>query len=218
MIITASQIRAGRALANMNQGELAEASGLARPTIVKIEREEQVAGEKTLIKISAALEHAGIEFFGNDGVRKKKQSVRVFRGKNDFRKFYLKVQKHAETQGGQFFLSNADERLFIHWGDGFFEKDYVPALEACRDNHDYRILVKQVDNFIPASSYARYRCIPENQFSNIPFFVYGDILSVILFMDEPIIFSIKDEKAATLYKNKFLDLWDNALEIAEDSP
>jgi transcriptional regulator with XRE-family HTH domain len=70
-LLVSGQIRAGRHAVGWSAEQLATQSGVARRTIVSIERENGVptANASTLVKIQNALEAAGIEFIGtpNDG-------------------------------------------------------------------------------------------------------------------------------------------------------
>ncbi len=74
--ITASQMRAARALLDWNQADLAAASGVALSTV---KRMESVGPEKSSVenidKVSTALEEAGVTFTngGEPGVRLKRQ-------------------------------------------------------------------------------------------------------------------------------------------------
>ncbi|HEY5898723.1 MAG TPA: helix-turn-helix transcriptional regulator [Burkholderiales bacterium] len=80
-MITARQLRAARALAGLDQRELAEASDLSLPTIQRMEASDGVirGNVESLMKLIAALEHAGIELIsegaaspgGGRGVRLK---------------------------------------------------------------------------------------------------------------------------------------------------
>ncbi len=65
-MITASQMRAARALAGLDQKRLAELSGLSLPTIQRMEASEGVirSNVDSLMKLIAALEAAGIELIG----------------------------------------------------------------------------------------------------------------------------------------------------------
>jgi transcriptional regulator with XRE-family HTH domain len=65
-VITSGQIKAARALLGMTATELAEKSGVAYTTIVRIESSEGVpSGQvKTLDSVQRTLEKAGIEFIG----------------------------------------------------------------------------------------------------------------------------------------------------------
>jgi transcriptional regulator with XRE-family HTH domain len=66
-LITSGQIRAARSLIKWTGKELAEASGVAFSTLMRLESEEGVPSShvKTLSAIKAAFEKAGIEFIGN---------------------------------------------------------------------------------------------------------------------------------------------------------
>lgn len=70
-MITATQIRAARALLQIDQRQLAEAAGLSLPTIQRMESSvgPQVRGNvESLVKVVEALERAGIELIGEGAV------------------------------------------------------------------------------------------------------------------------------------------------------
>ena len=79
-MITSSQIRAGRHLANLSQDDIAKATGLSLPTIRRAESEKDVSISRDAIAaIVAALESAGLIFVEENGegpgVRLKKTRV-----------------------------------------------------------------------------------------------------------------------------------------------
>ena len=57
----------------MVQGQLAEAAGLSDPSIKRMELESLTVSQETVDKAMAALETAGIKFFGATGVDLKKK-------------------------------------------------------------------------------------------------------------------------------------------------
>jgi transcriptional regulator with XRE-family HTH domain len=65
-LITSGQIKAARALLGITTNKLAELSGVAFTTIIRIESSDGVpSGQvKTLNAVQTALEKAGIEFIG----------------------------------------------------------------------------------------------------------------------------------------------------------
>jgi transcriptional regulator with XRE-family HTH domain len=67
-MITAAQMRAGRALLGIDQRQLAELSGVSLPTIQRMEASDgTVRGViDTLTKIVAAFDAAGIELIGDN--------------------------------------------------------------------------------------------------------------------------------------------------------
>ena len=68
-MITASQVRAARALLGIDQRQLADISGLSVPTIQRMEAsEDMIRGNvDSLMKLTNALDLAGVEII-NDGV------------------------------------------------------------------------------------------------------------------------------------------------------
>jgi len=66
-LITSGQIKAARALLGMTATKLAELSGVAYTTVVRMESSEGIpSGQvKTLDSVQKALEEAGIEFLGS---------------------------------------------------------------------------------------------------------------------------------------------------------
>jgi transcriptional regulator with XRE-family HTH domain len=67
-LITSSQIRAARHLANLSQEDIAKATGLSLPTIRRAESERVVSlSNDAQAKIVAALEAAGVEFIAQNG-------------------------------------------------------------------------------------------------------------------------------------------------------
>lgn len=69
-MITASQLRAARALLGIDQRTLAELSNLSVPTIQRMEASEAVirGNVDSLMKLIAGLEKAGIELIGEGAV------------------------------------------------------------------------------------------------------------------------------------------------------
>jgi transcriptional regulator with XRE-family HTH domain len=65
-MITAAQLRAARALAELDQRMIAELAGLSVPTIQRMEASEGVirGNVDSLMKLIAALDGAGIELIG----------------------------------------------------------------------------------------------------------------------------------------------------------
>jgi transcriptional regulator with XRE-family HTH domain len=69
-VLTATQLKAARALVGMEQRSLAEASGVSLPTIQRMEASNgTVRGViDSLTKVMAALEMAGVEFINEGAV------------------------------------------------------------------------------------------------------------------------------------------------------
>jgi transcriptional regulator with XRE-family HTH domain len=68
-MITANQLRAARALLNIDQRQMAELSDLSVPTIQRMEASDGVVrgNVDSLMKLVSALDHAGIELINPGG-------------------------------------------------------------------------------------------------------------------------------------------------------
>jgi transcriptional regulator with XRE-family HTH domain len=78
-LISSSQIRAARHLANRSQNDIASATGLSLPTIRRAESEREVSvSPDAIAAIQRALEAAGVEFTngGEPGVKLRKRKGR----------------------------------------------------------------------------------------------------------------------------------------------
>ena len=86
LMITANQLRAARALLNFDQRQMAELADLSVPTIQRMEASDGVVrgNVDSLMKLVAALDHAGIELInpgapstaGGRGVRLREHVAR----------------------------------------------------------------------------------------------------------------------------------------------
>lgn len=67
-MITSGQMRAARALLNIDQRRLAELAGVSLPTIQRMEASEGVVRGvvDSLVKVVAAIEKAGVELLGDN--------------------------------------------------------------------------------------------------------------------------------------------------------
>lgn len=213
MRVTRDQIRAARALMDWSQGDLAKRSGLARPTIANIEAGHQVPGAKTLDRIVSAFETADVVFIEGEGVRKKRDTVQIFQGRERFKEFFEFVYHAAISDGGSFFLNNIQDNRFEHWYPGFYESDYVRKMTKVRDQMDFRIILREGNTRFPLKDkYVTYRWLPENQFTGVPFEVFGQHLAVFLLsVDEPVVFVLRNKEIADLYRKKFIEQWENAI-------
>src|ERR1700754_2942982 len=69
-MITANQLRAARALLNIDQRQIAELAGLSVPTIQRMEASDGVVrgNVDSLMKLIGALDKAGIELISNNAI------------------------------------------------------------------------------------------------------------------------------------------------------
>lgn len=210
LFITGNQIRAARALMNWSQSDLGEKAGLWGPTIANIESGKTAPNKATLEKISNVFTDHGVEFLDGEGVKKKTDAVLTLSGESDFGRFYDLVYDAAKTACGQIFISNIDERAFDKLVTSEFGRFHHHRMEQIRRKIDFRTLVKEGDDYLPAEGYSKYKWLDADKFADTPFYVFGDYLGIIIMLDKPMIVLIKNKKAADLYREKFLIQWDSA--------
>jgi transcriptional regulator with XRE-family HTH domain len=69
-LICAAQVRAARAWLNWTQDDLAERSGVSLKSIARYEAERSVPFDKTLVRLRATFEEAGVMFLFEGAVGK----------------------------------------------------------------------------------------------------------------------------------------------------
>src|SRR5271154_6814788 len=114
-MITGRQIRAARGLLEWKAEDLARKSGLTRVTVSKIESDLVQPQEKTLASIIAVFDKHGIEFLEDEGVKIRKQQIRIYSGKAGYRQFLDHIYETLKPEGGrirQFNLSDANNLSF----------------------------------------------------------------------------------------------------------
>jgi transcriptional regulator with XRE-family HTH domain len=214
-IVSAAQCRAARALLNWSQPDLATICGVHVQTISAFENETSTPTKTTLQKISSAFEDGGIDFLPDSGVRLAQQNHIVYQGYDRYQDFYKDVYNVAQQVGGDFCVSNVNERDFIIWhGDEL--STHVGRMEkTAKENPNFRmrLLSREGDTFMPAKGYATYRWIPDRQFRGVPFYVYGDRFAILIFdKDDVYISVIRDKRVADAYRAQFDLAWDTAID------
>lgn len=212
MTITTAQIRGARGILNWSQHDLSERTGISATSIGSIENGQSIPRENTLNAIRKAFEDSGIEFMPNQGIRVRSGDVQIFRGRSGFLDFMKDVYETLETsEARNAYVSNVDEGEFLKWmGDA--SEDHLKKVSQL-SGLNYKILVKDGDKYLPATSYAEYRSMPREQFSSVPFYVYGDKLAILLFETEPTIIIMNYAAVANAYKLQFDALWRTAKKI-----
>lgn len=205
MTITTAQMRGARGLLNWSQSELSRRTGISTTSIGNIEAGNTQPRESTLKLIRQAFENSGIEFIGTEGMRLKNDTIDIYEGQQGFYNFFDSVYQTIMTGSSEIFACNIDETVFKKWaGDKADEHlarmQHVPSLSC-------KVLLKEGDTNFIASNYAQYKWLPQNLFSSVPFYVFGDKLAIILFNDEPKIIVMNNVAVTEAYKKQFLGLW-----------
>jgi transcriptional regulator with XRE-family HTH domain len=209
MAITTAQIRGARGILNWSQHDLSERTGISATSIGSIENGQSIPRENTLHSIKKAFEDSGIEFLPNQGIKMRSGDVNVLRGADGFKQFMDDVYNTLKTASpANAFVSNVNEKDFVHWLGNNLEDHLVRMNEL--KNVKYNILIREGDQNFTASKYAEYRWMPKDQFTSVPFYVYGNKLAILLFEAEPTVIILNYISVADAYKIQFQSLWQTA--------
>ena len=203
-LITGKQVRAARALLDWKQTDLAEKTGLSLPSINNIERMIGSPRLVTLNIVRDALQGAGIEFLGSDGVRK-----------------HTEIFETVEHHGDDFINRLHDDLLFCLRGpedeivmygldDSLFPKHFPEEVyrwdEAVRTRKfKERALIREGDTFIN-TNVESYRWIPAEMFGMVPYYVYSDRIALIMWESKRVVI-IRSQSVANSFRAQFELLW-----------
>lgn len=202
---------AARALLDWTQDSLANAAGLTKDMISKIEGGKSAGSLKSLQQIEEALDRAGIEFLENDGVARKSGGVQTYKGRSGFINFILDVYDTMKF-GGDVYVSNVNEDDFLKWeGD---EAEAHMARMASISGLRCKFLIEEGDTNIVASHYASYKQVGREGFGDVPLYIYGEKTALIVFKDDDVeVFIIKHPEITRYFRKRFLEMWSQAKEV-----
>lgn len=216
-MITAAQLRAARGLVDWTRNELAKAANISPETVKNIEHGIFRPQEETAERIIRTFAAQGVEFTDDEGVRLHKDSVMRYEGVEGFKKFMDDVYETAKgsaQQGNEdkpICLSVSDDGLFTKFLGDYFDM-HARRMNAL-GNVRVKILAKEKPTFkLPEetveNSYREYRWFTQQAVGNVPFYVYGDKLAVLVFeKDDVSIVVISSVPVAKAYREQFEVLW-----------
>lgn len=215
ILITPAQCRMARSLLNWTQNELAERCELSPVTINKFEKStgDQGLEMRTLQKLRRTLESGGVEFLPNDGVSRASNRVIVLKGHEGFTEFRQLVLNRAKQGPLEVCVSNVDERNFSKWGGEEMNNTYRQEIAKLGTVH-FRIIIKEGDTNLTATKFAEYRAVPEQEFGEVPFYIFDDNLVLIPFEENEMnLFIIKNGLLAKSYQKLFEASWKKAKKV-----
>ena len=207
-MISIEQIRAARALLDLNQNELASLAGISMRTLNTLERAVVAPRTETLRALQAVLEARGIEFLPDHGVKLRSERLDVIKieGAHAVGKFLDDIIDQLKEGGGEVLFNGIDERRFANIDNVIMDRYY-------RQQHKFkiteRLLVREGD-FYFIEHPTRYRWATKNHFSRVVHAIYGDSTS--FFFWEPAIrlVIIRNPSVAETFRNQFNATWEEA--------
>ena len=190
MKITGKQIAMARILLDLSKKDLADALGIARKTIMRIENGQSPGSTKTLETIQIFFENHDIVFKGEFGVNKIKQQITKLQGSEGIKAFYDDVYETVKQHGGDMCLFNGVPKRLLKWvGQEWYDRHQERMINI-KDRFDYRIIVEEGEDVFVAHQFAEYRWFPKDLFNRktlhsyhtkLAFFDYeGDEVKILL--------------------------------------
>lgn len=213
-MISPLQALLARTITGLSQKEAARRLDMSHQSLSAIEKGDRDAPTSKMHDIQKFYEAEGIAFTPGGGVEPKSYGLMVWQGRDGFAKFRLDVLEEVRKGNMDICISSVDERLFDKWGAGEVNEHYraeMAKIANARGSCIVRSLGKKGDSYFPAKNHVAYKWIPENQFGEFPFYIYGNKTAIILFEDQSLeIIIINNAKVSDHYRQQFEKMWDNS--------
>lgn len=210
-MITRLQLKAARALMEIDQETLARHADVSPDTIAKFESGQTLRlHPKTEAAITSILSRR-VELTDQQGVRMKDKEVEIFQGPERFHDFTEEIYQHLLEKGGEVCLSAVDETLFAK-----LRKDPEGHRRRMADlvakNHVTVRVLATKSRF--AASWASYRWQPSSEYAApTAFYVFGERLALVSFAHDPAPYVVVHRSGpfAAAYKEAFEAAWSKGL-------
>ncbi|MHA1541176.1 MAG: helix-turn-helix domain-containing protein [Alphaproteobacteria bacterium] len=217
---TPDMIRSARGYLNWSQAELGDRCGLSKVSLVGIESQRQHPNMQTLKRIATVFWEQGLTFLPQGGFSIDNQIIKVFEGLEGLKKFFKQVYIVAREKGGEFLVSGADEESFrkIMEKNNLMD-DYVLKMQKLFEKRkiSYKVIISESEknnNNTIYADYASYKWLKNENFGNVPFYVYGENLAIFLWKKNNVkIVTIKEKELVEAYKKTFNILWKQGQDI-----
>lgn len=203
---TIAQCRAARGLLGWTQQDLADASGLSKTAINNFEKGHSDIKAESLRAIRMAFESLGIEFIGDEGLRKRSENVQILKGPAAFNDLLDDIYETLKDRGGEVLMSNVSERTTSQSEP----KKLLEYLDRLRTHQiSERILCPEGAQTILGSTDS-CRWIPHNGFNDsLATFVYGHKIALQLW-DQTMIIIVSSQTSSDVARSQFEQLWATA--------
>jgi transcriptional regulator with XRE-family HTH domain len=201
-MISREQIKAGRAMLDWSQKDLAQHSGVSDATIKLIETARINSTPETRQTIQEALEKGGLEFLPQNGVRMRDDLLTVLEKRDEDDSVFLRLLDdiyYTMRRGyGEVLWSFVDDSLS---SPEVLEKDRLIRGTGC----GMRSLVRHGDTYL-IYPIEEYRYLPKGLFLNNTSVVYGNKFALVVDGSRKVII-INNEAIADVKRMEFEIIW-----------
>ncbi len=199
-MITIEQIKAGRALINWSQQDLADQTGLSKTAIANVESGKHRPTEKNMHNIISSFDRNGIEFI-DGGVRQKQNLIQVLEGEDCYLRFLDKAYYELKDKDSEILFTGSDERRSPPEVIEQFKRMRRAGIKM-------RSLILQGDTYV-MGALEEYRWIPKQLFTTKDVkIVFGNSVAFLVsWSDTPKVIIVRDPYIAQDSARTFNYLW-----------
>lgn len=213
ILLKPAQVRAACGLIDWTATDLAARIGVSKQMMSAYLAGKSGLSAQNLEKIAIALESEGVEFTDDEGIRKKKQHVKVFEGRQGFWTFFDDIYEVAKNSANpNICIANVNEAEFDRWL-GEYEPIHNKRMTDLK-RAAFRVLLKENDRNLTSTTYCQYRWTKTSQFADAALYIYGDKSAFIQFSENDVLVTLVESAVVTDSLRKMFEIsWENSTEI-----
>jgi len=208
MLTDGKQIAAARQLLDWSQADLAEKSGISKPSIIRMEKDLYSVKDDIRRAVEIAIDSHGMEFTPR-GVQEKTHKITHYNGSDGFRDFMWDVYNTSNDFGGDIRLFNARPEYWFKWLGRDWYHEHAERMQSISDKVTFQAISKENDTNFIANSFGEYRWFPKELFNEKAFYAYGNKLGFLNFEKDTLnIIVIEHADFANAFRVLFTIAWD----------
>ncbi|AXX98074.1 hypothetical protein [Profundibacter amoris] len=211
-VISPKQCRAARALLDITRADLSQISSVSSAAIGGFETEATTPRAASISLVRAALEGKGIEFLDDDGVRERKNTVRVYKGEKIHRQLLDEIYSDLKENGGEILIKGVIETSWEDGDDKSFLKNHLDRLKQAGIT-ERMIVSEDADYFVAPIHW--YRKIPSKYFTPHTHWIFANKVAMISWGDIETLTIIEDKALFRTERLLFDCVWDNVAKVVE---
>ena len=211
--ISPIQSQVARKYLGWTQEALAKSAGVVRSTIGGFEDGFSVRRD-TIVKIRKAFEQNGIEFIEGEGVRRRGNEIKMFRGYDSCVMFYNDMIHTAQAAGGDIHCVTKSQDLFLR-ALGVVDSDGMGQVELLGRTAKIKCLITEPSSELINVPSVQFRTTNAWTVQPSFFFGYGNkYVHAIEYGRTDFVFTVFHiALAAHEYRTKFLLTWEDAFPL-----
>ncbi|MCP4395176.1 MAG: helix-turn-helix transcriptional regulator [Alphaproteobacteria bacterium] len=212
---TPEDVSAARSYLKWSQEELAKRASLGKKTLTYLENRKTKPTKEVLEKIQQVFLNEGIIFQPAGGFLANQKIIRVYDGHEGVRAFFDDVYNTMKDCGEVICVSGVDEEDFVNARNnaGIDTDEYRKKMRSLKGVSYKEIISPNADKRFFASR-IEYRAMQEEDFvSNVPFYIYGNKVALILWDAGPQIIVHQNDALVEAFRTQFRFIWQKAIPV-----